>query len=495
MLFEPAIPSPYFHLDPVDMEVLKQTLAHRDDMHSLPPLRLNHVEADVDALDALPSLIRAIALQDSTSILLVQDRKPFVRKGVDLKPLVHTQLIQAGFAVEVLEIGNEHGYLHSDFAEVEQIRPHLRADRTALALGSGKICDVTKHACFEYEQETGIHVPFIVIQTANSVIAFGSGMATITKDGVKRTWPSRLPDTLVLDAHILRDAPFEYTIGGVGDLSVIAVSFGDWMLGARLGMSTYTPAAFDVLEDVRDLLFSQSSAFADRDLDGMITLGKLSVLGGFAMTLAKQSSPMSGYEHVVSHMLDMTADYFHRPVASHGCQCGLSTIVSSIAWQKLLTEFRPEQVNIDTCFPSIESMEQRIRATFDKIDPSGGVSNECWQSYRKKLEKWQHARSRFETFLHNWSEERAHLAELLTAPEAIVQGLAQAHHPLRYEEIGIPEQQVRWAFKNGHLMRDRFSIADLLNYTGLLDDSFVEEVFTQMHTLVEKHAQQSSVKG
>ena len=495
MLFEPATPSPYFHLDPVHIENVKHAIAQREDATSLPVLKLQHVEADNDALDALPSLIRDIATHGSSSVLLVQGRTPFVREGADLKPLVHEQLVHAGFDVELLEIGDAHGYLHSDFAEVEQIRLHLRYDKTAVALGSGKICDVTKHACFEYEQETGLHIPFIVVQTANSVIAFGSGMATITKDGVKRTWPSRLPDTLLLDAHILRDAPFEYTVGGVGDLSVIAVSFGDWSLGARLDMATYVPAAFDVLEDVRNLLFSEAGAFAARDLDGMITLGKLGILGGFAMTLAGQSSPMSGYEHGVSHMLDMIATHFQRPVASHGCQCGLSTIICAIAWQKLLTEFRPEQVNIDTCFPSAKEMEHRIRATFDEIDPSGAASSECWQSYRKKLEKWHMARPRFEAFLRNWSQERAALAELLTAPEAIVQGLARAHHPLRYEEIGISEQQVRWAFKNGHLMRDRFSIADVLSYTGQLDDQFVEDVFMRMHELVANYVGQNVVNG
>ncbi len=495
MLFEPATPSPHFHLDPMRIDEVNAAIAQREDADSLPVLTLHHVEAGSDALAALPSLIRDIAVHGSSSVLLVQGRKPFVRVGADLKPMVHKQLVDAGFDVELLEIGDEHGYLHSDFAEVEQIRLHLRYDKTAIALGSGKICDVTKHACFEYEQETGLHIPFIVVQTANSVIAFGSGMATITKDGVKRTWPSRLPDTLLLDARILRDAPFEYTVGGVGDLSVIAVSFGDWSLGARLGMATYVPAAYDVLEDVRRLLFSEASMFAARDEDGMITLGKLGILGGFAMTLSGQSSPMSGYEHVMSHMLDMVADHFHRPVASHGCQCGLSTIVSAIAWQKLLAEFQPERVNIDTCFPSSKEMQQRIQATFDEIDPSGAASNECWQSYRKKLEKWQQARARFEAFLHNWSQERSQLAELLTAPEAIVQGLAQAHHPLRYEDIGVPEQQVRWAFKNGHLMRDRFSIADVLNYTGLLDDTFVDDVFTRMHELVANALGQKSVSG
>jgi len=486
---------PHFHLDPTDMKSVNRVFASQEKPGGATKLELKRVEAGADALNTLPMMIRTITVHNSPLVLLVQDRRPFVREGVDLKPFVRSQLEHAGFDVEVLEVGDAHGYLHSDFAEVEQIRPHLRGDRTAIALGSGKICDVTKHACYEHEQATGEHIPFIVIQTANSVIAFGSGMATISKDGVKRTWPSRLPDALLLDAHILRDAPFEYTVGGVGDLSVVAVSFGDWVLGAELDMATYVPVSFDVLQDVRDLLFSQAPAFASRSLEGMVTLAKLGVLGGFAMTLAHQSSPMSGYEHVMSHMLDMSAEHFGRAVASHGCQCGLSTIVCAIAWQKLLTEFQPEQVNIEACFPSNKQMEQRIRATFDEIDPTGAMSDECWQSYRKKLEKWQNARARFEAFLQDWSQERVRLSELLGLPETIVQGLTRAHHPLYYEELGIAEEQVRWAFKNGHLMRDRFSIADLLNYTGLLDDRFVEDVFTQMHKLVSAHVEQEYVKG
>jgi len=483
---------PLFRYDPGDMYNLRLALAKREDAATLPELNLWRVEAGPNALDALPSIIHKFAPGGTSEILLVQDRRPFVRHGDSLKPLVHSQLTHANFNVELLELGDEHGYLHSDFSEVEQVRTHLHEHTTAVALGSGKICDVTKHACFEYEQATGKHVPFVVIQTANSVVAFGSGMATITKDGVKRTWPSRLPDALILDAQILRDTPYEYTVGGIGDLSVIAVSFGDWYLGAELGMTQYTQASYDIVDDVRNLLFAYAAEFRSRSLAGMEILAKLCTLGGFAMTLARQSSPMSGYEHVISHMLDMSAEHFGRGIASHGCQCGISTIVCAIAWQKLLENFKPTMADIpnivDACFPSRDAMERRVRNTFNVLDPSGAMANECWDSYSQKLEAWYPARPRFESFLCNWSQKKVHLAELVHTPAQVVQGLAQARHPLHYEDLGITEQQARWACQNGHMMRNRFYWADLLHYLGLLDDTFVNDVFIRMRQLIDQTA-------
>ena len=231
------------------------------DAPALAGLRI--VEAGPDALDALPAILERLGSAGS-GVLVTQDRRPFTRDGASLKPLVAERLRAAGHTVEVLELGDNHGHMESDFAEVDQVRPHLGGGRAVVALGSGKLCDVTKHACHLHAEEHGEHLPLVVVQTANSVIAFGSGMATITKDGVKRTWPSRLPDALVLDGRVLRDAPADSTLGGIGDLAVIAVSFGDWRLGADLGLSSYTPASFDVLADVRDQFFTKGGRGSPR---------------------------------------------------------------------------------------------------------------------------------------------------------------------------------------------------------------------------------------
>jgi HAD superfamily hydrolase (TIGR01450 family) len=468
-------------LDPADMDAVRDALD--GGAPALDDLRI--VEAGPDALDALPAILERLGSAGS-GVLVTQDRRPFTRDGASLKPLVAERLQAAGHPVEVLELGDNHGHMESDFAEVDQVRRHLGKGRAVVALGSGKLCDVTKHACHLHSEEHGEQLPLVVVQTANSVIAFGSGMATITKDGVKRTWPSRLPDALVLDGRVLRDAPADSTLGGIGDLAVVAVSFGDWRLGAELGLSSYTPASFDVLADVRDQFFTRGRArFAARSLEGAETLAKLAALGGFAMTLAGQSSPMSGYEHVVSHMLDMRARPSGRQVASHGCQCGISTIVCAVAWRRLLEGLEPGRVDLDACYPDAGAVERRVRATFDPLDPSGAMAEECWSSYQGKLAAWRDARPRLEAILGDWEAWRARLAGLVQPPEAVVQSLATAGHPLRYEDLGVPEDQARWAFQHGHLMRGRFSSADLLHYLGWLDDGFVDEVFADHRRLVE----------
>ena len=219
----------------------------------------------------------------------------------------------------------------------------------------------------------------------------------------------------------------------------------------------------------------------------MEVLAKVLALGGLSMTFAKETSPLSGYEHVVSHMLDMGAEHFGRPVASHGLQVGVATIAVSIFWDYLLGNLDPKAVDVDACYPSLEEMEERVTGTFDEIDPSGAMAEECWGDYRQKLQSWYEARPRFEALLEDWDNQRAHLGELVLRPEAVVEALAAAGHPLLFEELNVPvpEEEARWAFRNAHLMRKRFSSGDLLFYTGLFDEALIDGVFSRMRELAK----------
>jgi hypothetical protein len=104
------------------------------------------------------------------------------------------------------------------------------------------------------------------------------------------------------------------------------------------------------------------------------------------------------------------------------------------------------------------------------------------------------AHPRVEAFLQDWPERRAHPARLVDPPEVVVQSLAMANHPLRYEDLGIPEAQARWAFRNGHLMRGRFSSADLLSFMGWLDYDLVDEVFADYRQLTEQQAVNRTIR-
>ena len=50
-----------------------------------------------------------------------------------------------------------------------------------------------------------------------------------------------------------------------------------------------------------------------------------------------------------------------------------------------------------------------VREAFATIDPSGGVGEECWNDYAKKLTLWRRSRGRVERFFGEWPEHRARM--------------------------------------------------------------------------------------
>jgi glycerol-1-phosphate dehydrogenase [NAD(P)+] len=361
-----------------------------------------------------------------------------------------------------------------------------------VSVGSGTVTDVAKHAVFLFD-ELHDRLPLVFIATANTMVAYTARMAVIAKHGVKRTHKSRLADALIMDTTVLRDAPPGTGLAGIGDAAAMYVSFGDWWLGNRFELGHFLQASSDLIIDVRRYLLPYARQMADRTPEGLEVQCRLLVLCGLTATIARETAPLSGYEHVTSHMLDMSADHFGRPVGSHGAQVGMSVLPCSIAFNMLIDELDPAKVDIDACFPSPEVMEVRVRETFQPLDSSGKMGEECWSDYVRKLEGWHGARPAFESFLANWPAERDRLRELVPPAEECARALATAGLPLRFEELPtpVPEDQARWAFANAHLMRNRFSSADLLHFLGWFDDSFIDRVFTRLHELTDQVRQKT----
>jgi glycerol-1-phosphate dehydrogenase [NAD(P)+] len=67
---------------------------------------------------------------------------------------------------------------------------------------------------------------------------------------------------------------------------------------------------------------------------------------------------------------------------------------------------------------------------------------------------------------------------MVLPPETLGGALREAGAPARFGELDPPvsPEVVRWALGNCHLMRNRFTLADLLFYAGLWDDAFVERL-------------------
>jgi glycerol-1-phosphate dehydrogenase [NAD(P)+] len=129
-------------------------------------------------------------------------------------------------------------------------------------------------------------------------------------------------------------------------------------------------------------------------------------------------------------------------------------------------------------FPDAATLEPVVRRAFADIDPTGKIGEECWNDYRRKLERWTGLRPRVERFFEEWPRHRSELGQMLAPPEALGGALEEAGAPARFGELDPPvvPETARWALRNCHLMRDRFTVADLLFFVGTWDDSFVERV-------------------
>jgi glycerol-1-phosphate dehydrogenase [NAD(P)+] len=481
---------PEFIYDPSDMAALRAKLARLPEALSFPHFELDRVEIGPEAIWSLPAILGELT-PPAGPLILVRDATPMRRDGDDLKALVRRLLADAGWRVRtvVLEAG-EDGQAHADEHTVEQVFAELRPGVPVVSLGSGTVTDVAKHAVFLFD-ELHDRLPLVFVATANTMVAYTARMAVIARHGVKRTAESRLANALIMDITVLRDVPPESGLAGIGDAAAMYVAFGDWWLGKRFGLGHFLQASSDLITDVRRYLLPYARQMADRTPEGLEVQSRLMVLCGLSATIAHESAPLSGYEHVTSHMLDMSAAHFGRPVGTHGAQVGMAVLPCSIAFNLLIDELDPATVDIDACYPSPEAMEARVRETFAALDPSGAMGQECWTEYASKLEGWYGARPTFESFLADWPIERKLLRELVPPADECIQALVTAGLPLRFDDLptSIPEDQARWAFSNAHLMRNRFSSADLLHFLGWFDQAFTDRIFSRMYALADRARQ------
>jgi glycerol-1-phosphate dehydrogenase [NAD(P)+] len=464
---------------PDDLPALRRWLANRPDADDLFELPIREIAVRSDALSRLPDLLTD--LEAPRRVVLVQDEKAYRRAGADLKPLVRDLLAGTGRSVEVLTLPPSHdGLVHADLENVERGRAAIGGQAaTVVALGSGTVCDVAKHACFTAEQQDGVRTVLVLLPTAASVTAFTSSLAVLLVDGVKRTRPSRFPDAVLCDLETLAEAPPAMTRAGLGDCVARFISYGDWYLAHQLGLvDRYSETPLDMMgADLDQTYLEHAPLVAQGTPDGLAFLVRQVLLAGLAQSVVRISTPLSGTEHVVSHVLDMGSGAWGRATALHGAQVGIATPLAARAYELLHERFDPGRPRPTP--PAPDTVETLIRSAFGPLDPSGRMAAECWRDYQKKLALWTASGAQFDAVRERWDDVIGpRLRELVQPSGTIREILRHAEHPLRFEDLDTPisPEQARFALSNAHLIRERFVIGDLLWWLGLTGASLADDL-------------------
>lgn len=466
--------------DPVALDALRGALGDADPEGRLAPLGMRRIEVGSGVLDLLVECVRELVGdgRGEPRVLLVGDATPILRSGEDLKGRVERMLSARFDGTERVIIGAHHPQLHADEEALEEAEAAVADAGCVVVVGSGTITDICKVAT---HRAGG--APLVVVQTAASVDGFSDDVSVILRNGVKRTIPSRWPDVLLADLPTIVEAPAAMTAAGYGDAISLYTAPADWYLASLVGLDgSYHPAPVEMLLEGGPDLIGAAAGVGRLEPGAMEELVRLLALRGIASGVSRSTAILSGAEHVISHVLDMHAGQRGYPLGVHGAQVGVATVIVAAAWEALFRDLDPSTVDVDACFPDLESMEPVVRGAFAGLDPTGAVGGECWRDYKKKLERWRQNRDRFESVLENWSGHRAELARLVAAPERLGEALDLAGAPARFGDLAPPvsPETARWALLNCHLMRDRFNVVDLLYFLGWWNDAFIDRLLERV---------------
>ncbi|MBM3617677.1 MAG: sn-glycerol-1-phosphate dehydrogenase, partial [Alphaproteobacteria bacterium] len=138
---------------------------------------------------------------------------------------ISQSLADAGYRVTLLNLGSS----PKPTAELaEYIVSHTASSAALIAVGSGTLNDLTKHAAFLSGK------PYAVCGTAASMNGYLSANAAILAHGHKKSLPSRLPRTALFDLDVLEAAPRRLQAAGLGDSICRSTAQVDWLISHHL---------------------------------------------------------------------------------------------------------------------------------------------------------------------------------------------------------------------------------------------------------------------
>ena len=460
-------------LDVTDVAALQRAIDEDDPERALAPIGLSRIDVGPSAIAGLPGIVSGLARGGPVAVIM--DATPMRRNGDDLKALARAMLADAG--VTEHRLGEAGRLLAADDASIAQARAASAGAGCVVAVGSGTITDIAKEAV-----SLPLGPPLVVVQTAASVNAFSDDMAVVLQSGVKRTVPSRWPDALVIDLEVLAAAPPAMNLAGYGDLLAAWTAPADWRLAALAGMDdTYHPAPVRLLRGPAERLLRDAPQVAAGTAAGLESLAGALTLSGIALGVARTTAPLSGTEHLISHLLDLRLKLAHRPIGLHGAQVGLASVLAAILWSLVLEDFDAASLASATP-PFDEQVASDVHRAFGPADPSGAVAAECARDCLAKLARWREGRV---ALAAGWDAHRAELAEALLPAEELIEALRAAGAVASVGDLDPPLgiEDVRWALERLPLMRNRFTVADLLYYGGRWNGDCVDLVLERAREL------------
>jgi glycerol-1-phosphate dehydrogenase [NAD(P)+] len=303
------------------------------------------------------------------------------------------------------------------------------------------------------------------VPTCPSVDAYTSGTAAIWERGYHTSIPSRGSELILCDLPVLRTAPRELILSGLGDLLGKFLAHLDWHVSHVI-----------TGEPICEELLSLSLESVKRVFDPGVDLGKDPESGtgllidalltsGLIMQCVGSSRPAGSAEHTIAHFWEMAKTVHDENLDLHGILAGLAGTIVARAYGDFYRRLEHGRLDIAAradIFEKEPRWERRLESavlpyTFKMAEEMKGKGLLDRKTLEERL-------SRLESFKDSVVEAaRQRLGEL----ERAAATLAGMGFPPSPPDAGIRPEDALLPFRYVRYLRNRYSSFDLMYECGL----------------------------
>lgn len=344
--------------------------------------------------------------------------------------------------------------VHADNALTPRLTDAMPFDCVPVSVGGGTINDLVKRASAVTRHR------YLCVPTASSVDGYTSYGAAMTDNGLKKTLPCLAPLVVAADTDILRAAPAPMTASGYADLAAKVAGGADWVIADELGIEPIRADVWDLVQkDLRKWISDPADV-------GVIFLGLAAT--GYSMQMYRESRPASGAEHMISHLWEMENLVFDGVPVSHGFKVGIGTLASTALMEWLFDGHDAAWARAHA--RPTRSAEER-RAEVDSLLSRGCYGAKTGEIAMAKFLTGDALTERRELIFSHWDALSARVADCLIPFETLKAMFRAASCPVAPAEIGLDAGQFRHGILAAQLIRNRYTILDVLDELGLLPEA------------------------
>ncbi|MDR2748002.1 MAG: sn-glycerol-1-phosphate dehydrogenase [Treponema sp.] len=361
--------------------------------------------------------------------------------------------------------------LHAEYFNITAIREKLSAlpnpaEAVPIAIGGGTVNDLVKRAASELKRS------YLCVPTASSVDGYTAYGAAILYDGYKQTMSCPAPLALAAEPEVLARAPAYLSSSGFGDLASKIIAGCDWIIGDLAG-----PLGAPVAESIDTKVWNmtqpglldyleRSIDAARGDRDAVIALFEALAITGFSMQAFKSSRPVSGSEHLFSHVWEMDDLSIDGVPVTHGHKVTIGTLAATAYYEIFFAD--PSGPPSPPAAYVRPSPSQRMVEVSSAFTGSRGHDLVVKTALEKYMDEAAVQRIK-EAVTDNYRELRDRVLTRLLPYGKLREMLGRALCPLRPETIGLSRTEAIATARRAQMIRNKYCLLDLSWDLGVME--------------------------